>query len=160
MDTIYIETTIVGHLGGRMLSDSIIAARQHSTREWWKIHASRYKCFVSLLVIDECSAGNAAAAEERLRIISDLDVLGGSSEADQLANALLESKAIPKTEPRDAMHISLAATNGVKYLLTWNFKHIANAQLRSKIEGACRANGFEPPIICTPDELMGIDDGT
>lgn len=69
-------------------------------------------------MIDECSAGNAVAAEERLRIISDLDVLGGSSEADQLANSLLKSKAIPESEPRDAMHIFLAAINGVKYLLT------------------------------------------
>lgn len=160
MDTVYIETTIVGHLGGRILNDALIALRQRSTRLWWTAQSSRYKCFVSLLVIDECSAGNAASAEERLRIISNLDVLGGSPEADELANALLNSKAIPVSEPRDAMHISLAATNGVKYLLTWNFKHIANAQLRSKIEGTCRANGFEPPIICTPDELMGLDDGT
>ncbi len=160
MDTVYIETTIVGHLGGRILDDAIIAARQHSTRAWWTTRSSRYTCFVSLLVIDECSAGNANFAEERLQIISNLDVLGGSPEADELADALLRSKAIPETEPRDAMHISLAATNGVKYLLTWNFEHIANAQLRSKIENTCRGNGFEPPIICTPDELMGIDDGT
>ena len=144
MDTIYIETTIVGHLGGRILGDAIIAARQRSTREWWTTQSSRYQCFVSLLVIDECSAGNAESAEERLRIISDLDVLGGSPEADALANALLKSKAIPETEPRDAMHISLAATNGVKYLLTWNFKHIANAQLRSKIEATCRTMDSSP----------------
>lgn len=160
MDTIYIETTIVGHLGGRILDDAIVGSRQRSTRAWWATQLSRYQCFVSLLVISECSAGNPEFAEERLRIISKLDVLGSSPEADELASALLKSKAIPETEPRDALHISLAATNGVKYLLTWNFKHIANAQLRSKIEGTCRTNGFEPPIICTPDELMGIDDGT
>lgn len=111
-------------------------------------------------MIDECSAGNAVFAKERLQEISKLDVLGGSPDADELAAALLKSKAIPESEPRDAMHISLAATNGVKYLLTWNFKHIANARLRSKIENTCRANGFEPPIICTPDELMGLEDGT
>ena len=111
-------------------------------------------------MINECSAGNAEFAEERPRIISSLDVLGGSPEADELARALLKFNAIPETEPRDAMHISLAATNGVKYLLTWNFKHIANARLRSKIEATCRVNGFEPPTICTPDELLGIDDGT
>jgi predicted nucleic acid-binding protein len=160
MDTVYIETTIVGHLSGRLLADATVAARQCATREWWKLEAMRYQCFISLLVIDECSAGDAEAAEERLQIIANLDVLGGSPEADALAGELLKSKAIPATEPRDAMHISLAATNGIKYLLTWNFKHIANAQLRSRIEATCRVNGFEPPIICTPEELMGIDNGT
>lgn len=160
MDTIYIETTIVGHLCGRILDDVTTAAHQRSTRAWWETRSSRYKCFVSLLVIDECGAGNADFAKERMQEISKLDLLGGSLDADELAAALLKAKAIPESEPRDAMHISLAATNGVKYLLTWNFKHIANARLRSKIEDTCRANGFEPPIICTPDELMGLDDGT
>jgi hypothetical protein len=157
MDSIYIETTVIGHLVGRMRSDTVIAARQQATREWWETQSKRYSCFISLLVIDECAAGDAEAARERLAILSNLGVVGGSADADELANALLKSNAIPETEPRDAMHISLAATNGLRYLLTWNFKHIANAQLRAKIEGTCRLNGYEPPIICTPEELMGIE---
>lgn len=157
METIYIETTIIGHLGGRILSDTLVAARQLVTRNWWEHQSINYQVYVSYLVIDECSAGNTTAANKRLEFIADLDIVGGSDEADMLANALITSKAIPQTEPRDAMHISLAATNGVKYLLTWNFKHIANAQLRTKIEETCRVNGYEPPIICTPEELMGIE---
>ena len=78
---------------------------------------------------------------------------------DSLSAALIAAKAIPETEPRDAFHISIAATNGVKYL-TWNFKHIANATLRKRIESVCRNAGFEPPTICTPDELMGLTDDT
>lgn len=68
--------------------------------------------------------------------------------------------AIPASEPRDAFHIAVAAVSGVKYLLTWDFKHIANASRRSRIERICRDAGYEPPVICTPDELMGIEDGT
>jgi hypothetical protein len=40
-------------------------------------------------------------------------------------------------------------------LLTWNSTHIANAEIRPKVERACRDNGYEPPVLCTPDELMG-----
>jgi len=40
------------------------------------------------------------------------------------------------------------------YLLSWNCKHIANAALRSRIEAICRLAGFEPPVICTPLELV------
>jgi hypothetical protein len=39
-------------------------------------------------------------------------------------------------------------------LLTWNCAHIANATMRPRIEAICRADGFEPPVICTPLELM------
>jgi hypothetical protein len=82
-------------------------------------------------------------------------LLDGTDETDALAASLIAQNAIPATEPRDAFHIAIAATNGVKYLLTWNFKHIANASLRTKIETVCRDSGFEPPTICTPEELLG-----
>ena len=43
----------------------------------------------------------------------------------------------------------------VYFLLTWNSTHIANAELRSIVEPACRDSGYAAPILCTPDELMG-----
>jgi len=52
------------------------------------------------------------------------------------------------------LHIAVAAVHGLDYLLTWNCTHIANARMRGKIEGLCRAAGYDPPIICTPMELV------
>ncbi|RKZ82588.1 MAG: hypothetical protein DRR19_20415 [Candidatus Parabeggiatoa sp. nov. 1] len=72
-----------------------------------------------------------------------------------LANALLTEGPIPEKSEIDAYHISVATINGMEYLLTWNCTHIANAVLRPKIEAICKDCGFEPPIICTPQELMG-----
>jgi predicted nucleic acid-binding protein len=155
METIYIETTIVGHLTGSLMSDPIVSARQQLTREWWQNHSPLYQLFISQLVLDECGAGNAKLAMERLDAIKTLDLLDGTDEADALAATLIAENAVPAIEPRDAYHIAIAATNGVKYLLTWNFKHIANASRRTRIETVCRDSGFEPPIICTPDELLG-----
>jgi predicted nucleic acid-binding protein len=160
MDTVYIETTVVGHLAGRMHPDPVVAARQTTTRTWWSLESGRYQVYVSQLVLDECAGGDPTAAAERLQEIQSVDLLAASSEVDDLAKALIAGKAIPASEPRDAFHIAIAAVNGVNYLLTWNFKHIANAALRGRIEQVCRDAGFEPPIICTPDELMGADDGS
>jgi len=42
----------------------------------------------------------------------------------------------------------------MNYLLTWNCTRIANATKRPKIEGICRARGFEPLVICAPLELL------
>ena len=87
-------------------------------------------------------------------------MLPSFDDVDDLANALILGQALPVSEPRDAFHIAISAVNGASYLVTWDFKHIAKATLRTHINQVCRDNCFEPPIICTPDELMGSDDGS
>ena len=68
--------------------------------------------------------------------------------------SLIEQGPLPANAVVDALHIAIAAVNGMHYLLTWNFTHIANAAIRSDIEDVCRARGYEPPVICTPEELL------
>ena len=117
----------------------------------------RYRLHVSQLVLDECAGGDPTAAKERLDAVASLALLDVTDAVDDLADRLTADGAIPPSEPRDAFHIAIAAVNGVQYLVTWNFKHIANATMRARIESACRDAGFEPPIICTPEELAGGD---
>ena len=88
-------------------------------------------------------------------LIVGLPILTVSDEARTLAYELMSRNGIPATEPRDALHISLAATNGIQYLVTLNFTHIANAETRLMIEQICRDFGCTPPLICSPDELLG-----
>jgi predicted nucleic acid-binding protein len=78
-----------------------------------------------------------------------------SDEAVALAEELATAARLPARAAADALHISVAAVHGIDYLLTWNSTHIANAEFRPKVEQACRNSGFEPPVVCTPDELMG-----
>ncbi len=152
--TAYIETTIIGHLVGRLLNDPIVAGRQTVTRIWWPSAVEKYRFFVSKVVADECSFGDPEAATERLAALESLEFVSTSPAVDELARRLIDNFAVPKTEPRDAVHISLAAIHGLEYLVSWNFKHIVNPTTRSAIERVCRDAGFVPPIICTPDELM------
>jgi predicted nucleic acid-binding protein len=150
----YIETTVIGHLTGRILDDQIIAGRQRVTRLWWPIAIKEYELFVSSVVADECSAGNADAAAERMEIVNSLSFLEITPITDQLAADLIAQYAVPATEPRDALHIAISAVNGIEYLVSWNFKHIVNPKTRSAIERVCEDAGYSPPMICTPDELL------
>ena len=154
--TVYVETTVIGHLVGRILADPVVAGRQTVTRQWWPTATKIHRLLVSRLVADECGAGDAEAAAERLAVLDSLEFLAASVEADELAAQLIAGHAIPITEPRDAAHISLAAVHEVDYLVTWNFKHIANPATREAIESICRSAGYRPPIICTPDELAEV----
>jgi len=153
--TVYVETTVVGHLAGRQQSDIIVAARQLASRKWWDVR-ERYQLFVSRIVLDECSAGDQLAAIERLELIGEISVLDTQTTAVALANSLVNRHGIPKTEPRDALHIAIAAVSGIEYLLTWNFKHIANPSTRDLIQRICQDSGYTPAIICSPDEIIGV----
>ena len=106
------------------------------------------------MVEQEARYGDADAVAKRLLTLNDCAYLHITSEAMKLAERLIEKKAIPRQAAEDALHIAVAAVNGVDYLLTWNFKHIANATMRANVELICRLNGYEPPVICSPMELM------
>ena len=76
-------------------------------------------------------------------------------EAIALARAFVEKGPIPEKAGVDALHIAIATTHGMDYLLTWNCKHIANAEMQTGVAKVSREAGFEPPVICTPEELFG-----
>ena len=153
----YIETTVVSYLTARPSRDVVIAGYQQTTQEWWRDAADRFELVASELVINEGSSGDTDAARDRLAALDSVTLLDATEEAAELAQKLIESGATPAIAVGDAGHIAIAVANGVDYLVTWNCRHIANATMRSQIEHVCRNAGYEPAIICTPDELMEPD---
>lgn len=93
-------------------------------------------------------------AQRRLGVIRGLPNLEPNPDAVRHARTLIEHGPIPKKAEVDALHIAIAAVHGVEYLLTWNCTHIANALMRSEIDAICRRQNYEPPTLCTPEELM------
>lgn len=156
--TVYLETSVIGYLAMRTASVLRIAANQQVTLDWWENRRHGYNLCVSRFVVDECSKGDSVAARERLAYLDGIRRLPVPDEARSLADALLDDVPLPAKAEYDALHISVAAVNGIQYLLTWNCKHIANPSLRPHIERVCRQMGREPPTICTPHELLEIDD--
>ena len=151
---VYVETSVVSYLTARPARDIVIAARQHSTREWWAVAAQRFELVISDLVLQEAAGGDPAAACARLDALASFVRLDATAAAQELTERLVETGALPERAAPDAAHIAVAAANGIDYLVTWNFAHIANAMAKRRIEIACRHAGFECPVICSPDELM------
>ncbi|NBC17281.1 MAG: DNA-binding protein, partial [Bacteroidetes bacterium] len=106
------------------------------------------------IVIEEASAGDKDAAARRLSVVDHLPLLELSDDAVSVAEQLIEHGAIPEQYGEDALHVAVAVVHGMDYLLTWNLSHIAKAEARNRIERTCRSIGYEPPIICTPEELL------
>lgn len=150
---VYIETSVVSYLTARPTNDLRAMANQAATVEWWEAQRSKYDLVISEFVLAEASLGHPEAAERRLAAMMGLMELQATEMVRALGKELVNRGALPEKAEMDAYHVAIAAVNGIDYLLTWNCTHIANAQTRPKIEAACRALGYEPPIICTPDEL-------
>src|SRR5262249_14321292 len=128
-------------------------AHQQLTQEWWRGRA-RFDLYISQIVLREASSGDPTAAAERLASIANLPVLSAGPEASALAQRLLAEGSLPAKAAIDALHVAIAVVNGVDYLLTWNCTHIANAAMRHKIDATCRRSGYEPVVLCTPEELV------
>lgn len=152
--TAYIETSVISYLTARPSRDLVVAAYQQITREWWQFAPRRFQLVTSELVVSEAAAGDAHASRARLKLLEDISLLGTNAGTQGLAEQLLDVGAVPRKAADDAAHIAIAVTNGVDYLVTWNFRHIANATMRSTIEDVCRAAGYKSPVVCTPNELL------
>ena len=150
---LYLETSIISYLTAQPSRDIVTAARQQITREWWQNRRERFDLYISEYVVGEARLGDTGAAELRLQALEGIALIQLSEEAVLLAEELVAKGPLPEKAALDALHIAAAVSAGVEYLLTWNFKHLANAAMRSKIESMCRWRGYEPCIICTPEEL-------
>ena len=154
-ETVYIETSIIGYLSARSSNNLILMANVEATREWWDSRRSQFALYISQVVLDEVARGDSAIAAQRLEILRDFPLLEVEQAVQNLAAQFLRQSNLPLKAADDALHIAVATVYGLDYLLTWNCKHIANAQIQKKLAQISLNSGYELPIICTPYELMG-----
>jgi len=153
--TVYVETSVISYLVARpSLSSVRVAANQEMTREWWQTSRERFDLYVSAVVLGEAQRGDSSIASARMEVARGLRLAQVTPDAIDLAAALIAGAGVPKKANEDALHIAIAAANGLDYLLTWNCTHIANAVTIPRVNSICRARGYEPPLIYTPQELM------
>ena len=98
--TVYLETTIIGYLAMRVSGMLRVAANQQTTRDWWDGHRHGFDLFVSRFVVDECTDGDPAAAEERLAYLQGIPLLEISDDVNSLAVRRVVQSLQPRTVPR------------------------------------------------------------
>jgi predicted nucleic acid-binding protein len=154
-ETVYIETSVIGYLTARSSNNLILMANVEATREWWQNCRPQFMLYISQVVLDEVALGDIEIATQRLKILGDFPLLEIDRAVQNLAAQFLSKSNLPPKASDDALHIAAATVYGLDYLLTWNCKHIANAQIQKKLGQISLDAGYELPTICTPYELMG-----
>ena len=154
---VYIETSVVSYLSSKPSRNTIIQAHQEATRELWPRLADEYEAFVSALVYEEAQRGDPRQARMRLEAIKAFPMLDVDDEARDLAEKIIAAKGIPGEYPEDALHVAVAAVNGMELLITWNFGHLNNPFIRLKIRRIVERAGYRCPEICSPEELLEVE---
>jgi len=152
---IYIETSVVSYYAGRGSRDVVIAGHQQSTLDFWRLLDNELSPFVSALVVKEAGKGDQELAKRRLDVIQAFPILRTTPEAEQLAQAILDARAIPAQYPEDALHIAVAAIAGMDFIVTWNFAHLNNPFTKMMIRHIVENAGYECPEIVSPDAFLG-----
>lgn len=156
MESVYLETSFISYLVSKPSRDLFTAAAQQLSGIWWSERRTYYDRFISEIVINEISLGDTIEAGKRMEITENITVLKINNTVRVLTKLFLQTRILPNKAIQDAIHISIATAYNLDYILTWNFKHMANVHTIKSLNKACSDNGYKLPLICTPAELMEI----
>lgn len=158
MDRLYLETSIVSYATAWPSRDITIAGIQQQARDWWASERQAFELVTSQLTLDEAGDGDPSAAADRLQLLAGIPLVEINEDVRSLARRLIEAHTMPSKAEPDAIHVAAAAFGDVKYLLTLNCRHIANAHELPRIYEILDTEGFGQMLICTPAEFLGSED--
>jgi len=150
MESVYLEATFISYLVARLSRDLLVAAHQQVTQDRWANRRGEFENYISQVVIDEASAGDPAEVQKRLAIIGGLPTLQMTEDVEALTQAIVAAGTLPPNALDDAAHVAVAAVHAINYLLTWNCKHLANAQIARRIGWCVRNWGIGCPLSVRP----------
>lgn len=153
LGTVYIETTIPSYYHETRQTPGIVAWRE-ATRVWWDEHRHRYNLFTSGYVLAELKRAPGGKSRKAVSLIDRLPLLDEPQGFADVVEFYIENRLMPRDALGDAAHLALASMNGVKFLLTWNCRHLANANKRQHIAVLNARLGLPVPIVATPLELI------
>ena len=154
---IYIETTIPSfYFEARSEADMV--ARREWTCRWWQDAGARYELVTSVAVVEELSRGDFPAREDCLRLIEPLPLVPIEPAVAEIVETYVAREVMPSDPVGDALHLAVASYHRCDFLLTWNCRHLANANKFDHIRRVNTMLGLIVPALVTPLELVGDDD--
>jgi len=112
----------------------------------------------SAVVIEELERiPDAARREESLAQIRPLEQLNYTAEVAEIAEVYIRHKLMPAEVTGDADHLALASFYNCDMLVTWNCRHLANANKAGHIRRVNALLGLRTPMLVTPLELLEKD---
>ena len=154
MEIAYLETTFFSFFHDERTAPAIVAMRDW-TRQFWEERRNDYGLVTSAAVLDELRKGGAHHKKPALELALTLPLISGGDEIAEIVHAYVKHKLMPQDPAGDALHLALASFHGCDYLVTWNCRHLANANKFGHIRRVNTLLGLKTPDLVTPPELLG-----
>ena len=94
-----------------------------------------------------------------MALVQDLPVLPVEPPIAEIVRAYVQHKVMPADPGGDALHLALASYHKCDFLVTWNCRHLANANKFGHIRRVNAMLGLFVPTLATPLELPGDSNG-
>ena len=156
---VYIETTIPSFYHEERSAPDIVARREW-TRRWWDGAPAHYELVTSPAVLDELARGIPERGERRLALVRHLPLLPVELAITEIVQGYIRHRLMPADPGGDALHLALASYHKCDFLVTWNCRHLANANKFGHIRRVNTMLGLFVPALVTPLELFGGSDET
>lgn len=150
----YVETSIPSFYFEARTEPEMVARRTW-TRHWWAQASAGTELVTSLAVLDELQRGDFSTRTNCLDLIASLPVLGVDAAILEIVQAYILHRVMPADPLGDALHLALASYHRCDFLVTWNCKHLANANKFGHIRRVNAVLGLYNPSLVTPLELLG-----
>ena len=156
---VYIETSIPSFYH-EIRAEPEMVARRDWTRHWWDEMSDDYLLVSSVAVLDELQSGDFPNRDQAIELLSSLPLVPLELEIAEIVRVYIEQKVMPNDPVGDALHLALASFHKCDFLLTWNCRHLANANKFGHIRRVNAMLGLYIPLLVTPLELLGGRDET
>ena len=153
---IYIETTIPSFYHEIRKEPSMVSRRDW-TRDWWDNHRHNYEIVTSEAVLDELRKGSHPKKTETLELIQDIPLAPITEDIVEIVSSYINHHVMPSDPAGDALHLAIASFYKCDFLITWNCKHLANANKYAHIQRVNVMLRLFVPCLVTPMELINED---
>jgi len=149
---VYIETTIPSFYY-EVRQEPEMVARRNWTREWWANYRHLFALTTSEAVLAELAEGDYPSKDDAIALLNGIELLEAPDQVANIVDVYLENHLMPRERVGDALHLALASYHKCSFLLTWNCRHIANANKFEHIRIVNSRLGLFVPAMATPMEL-------
>lgn len=155
--TVYLDTSVISFLFAEDAPE-----KMRVTREFFERYVRDDDCtvYISDVVIRELgNTKDIVLREKLLRVIREyplvvVDRPPDDRETQRLAAEYIRGGVVPRNSLDDALHIAFATVMGADFLLSWNYRHLANVGkefVLRPVNGKC--GYLHTPRLCTPLEF-------
>ena len=154
---VYVETSVPSFFH-EARSEPEMLARRAWTRQWWATATERYDLVTSPAVIDELERGEYPSKDDCLKLVERLDLLEITPAVLDVVDTYISRRVMPADPAGDALHLAVASVHRCDFLVTWNCRHLANANKFGHIRRVNTLLGLYVPSLVTPLELLEDDE--